>query len=164
MIGIAQKKTYVFYAKIRQKTAFFLTKIRIFVSFAEVKIVYCLSGLLFCPSWDIRRMIKKCKWGQIKCLHRWRELLRRGDSSSEVFFFISPLLLFWYFFCVVLPRVYDLFAECGRNDINLTVWPKETINPKSSQLTSLNITQSQSPKKYFRLIPGWCFTVLVINV
>ena len=52
------------------------------------------------------------------------------------FFFISPLLLlFWYFFCVVLPRVYDLFAECGRNDINLTV---ATINRTSRRLTSLN--------------------------
>ena len=93
-------------------------------------------------------MIKKCKWGQIKCLHRWREAKKRRRLFE--LFFISPALL-WYFFCVVLPRVYDLFAECGRNDINLTVWPKETINPTSSKLTSLNITQTQSPKYSYLL-------------
>ena len=43
-------------------------------------------------------------------------------------------------FCFLLlassrPRVYDLFAECGRNDINLTV---ATINRTSRRLTSLN--------------------------
>ena len=58
---------------------------------------------------------------------------RRFPPRSHFLYFATSLV---FASCLLLrPRVYDLFAECGRNDINLTV---ATINRTSRRLTSLN--------------------------
>ena len=80
--------------------------------------------------------IKKCKWGQIKCLHRWRDEEEDVSPLARSHFLYFATSLVFASCCLLLrPRVYDLFAECGRNDINLTV---ATINRTSRRLTSLN--------------------------
>ena len=93
--------------------------------------------------------IKKCKWGQIKCLHRWRDEEEDVSPLARVSYTYFATSLVFASCLLLRPRVYDLFAECGRNDINLTV---ATINRTSRRLTSLNNSKQKFISNLHRVL------------